>query len=196
MLKVGLTGGIGSGKTIVCQVFEHLGIPVFYADVEAKRIINMDMEVIHALKGEFGEGIYLSGKEINRKKLASIIFDNEEALKKVNAIIHPKVHEYFNNWCKKQNAPYVIEEAAILFESKANEHMDITINVHADDLIRINRVIERDQTTKDLVKERMKNQLTDERRINLADYTIYNDGKKVILPQIIEIHNQILNSIR
>ena len=194
MLKVGLTGGIGSGKTLVSKVFERLGIPVFNADIEAKKITNSDADVIRALQVEFGHDIYID-QEINRKKLASIIFDDTEALKKVNSIIHPKVHEYFNNWCNQQNTLYVIEEAAILFESNANKSMDFTINVHADELLRINRVVDRDGTTASLVKERMKNQLDDTERMHLADFTIYNDGKQMILPQILEIHYKILNRV-
>ncbi len=195
MLKVGLTGGIGSGKTIVSQVFERLGIPVFNADFEAKKIMNTDAKLIQALKTEFGNDIYIK-QEIDRKKLASIIFDDQVALKKVNSIIHPKVHAYFMDWCKNQDTPYAIEEAAILFESGANKHMDLAINVHADELLRIKRVIKRDHITADLVKERMKNQLNDEERIRLADFTIYNDGKQMILPQILEIHKNILNQAK
>jgi dephospho-CoA kinase len=195
MLKVGLTGGIGSGKTIVGQIFERLGIPVFNADLEAKKITNTDLQIIQALKTEFGNDIYIK-QEIDRRKLASIIFDDKDALKKVNAIIHPKVHAYFMDWCKNQDTPYVIEEAAILFESGANNHMDLVINVHADELLRINRVVKRDHVTADMVKERMKNQLNDGERIHLADFTIYNDGKKMILPQILEIHKNILNQAK
>ena len=122
MYKVGLTGGIGSGKTTVGKVFERLGIPVFRADDEARKITNSDFNVINQLEKEFGEDIYIN-KEINKKKLASIIFNDNKALEKVNAIIHPVVREYFIQWCNKQHAPYVIEEAAILFESGAHNEL-------------------------------------------------------------------------
>ncbi len=193
MITVGLTGGIGSGKTLISEVFNRLGIPVFNADYEAKKIMSSDDKVITQIKKEFGDDIY-NTEGINRKKLAAIIFENENALKKINSIVHPKVRESFILWSQtKENYPYIIEEAAILFESKAHKELDITINVHADELIRINRVIERDQVPFGSVKSRMKNQLSDEERMSLADYTIYNDGKKMVLPQVLEIHQKILN---
>ena len=196
MLKVGLTGGIGSGKTLVSEIFMRLGIPVFNADNEAKTIINTDNEVKEKIELEFGEEIYNNGL-IDRQKLASIIFNDQKTLQKINSIIHPKVREYFVAWCNKfENAPYVIEEVAILFESSAYKELDFTINVHADELLRINRVVERDSTRVEQVKERMKNQLSDSERIRIADFTIYNDGEKMVLPQVLEIHNQILNKVK
>jgi len=196
MLKIGLTGGIGSGKTLVSEVFKHLGIPVFNADHESKIIVNTDIEIIQSLKKEFGNSIY-NEKGIDRKKLAEVIFNNQEALLKVNQIIHPKVREYFFTWTNRfKNKPYVIEEAAILFESKANIEMDLTINVHADQLIRIKRVVERDKVNSELVESRISNQLSDEERIALADFTINNNGNEMILPQVVEIHNKILKNIK
>jgi dephospho-CoA kinase len=194
MLKVGLTGGIGSGKTLISEIFTRLGISVFNADLESKKIINSDPEVIDALKTEFGNDLYTS-LGVNKKMLAEIIFSDEIALKKVNQIIHPKVRNYFNVWMiSNENAPYVIEEAAILFESKANLEMDFTINVHADELIRIDRVVKRDNINTELVKERMKNQLSDKERISLSDFTIYNEGEQMVLPQVLEIHNKIIEN--
>lgn len=196
MLKVGLTGGIGSGKSLICDAFRHLGVPVFNADNESKFIINSDANVIAKLKIEFGDDIYENDK-INKPKLASLIFNDDEALKKVNSILHPKVREYFLKWCTiHKKAPYVIEEAAILFESNAYKELDITINVHADELIRINRVVKRDNTNPDLVKDRIKNQLSDKDRIKLADFTINNNGNEMVLPQILEIHKNILNRVK
>ena len=192
MLKVGLTGGIGSGKTLIGEMFKRLGIPVFNADTEAKNIINSNADVITKMKNHFGDDIY-NEKGVDRKKLASIIFNDKDALEIVNSIIHPKVREFFFNWAERQNkSPYVIEEAAILFESNAYKELDITINIHADELLRINRVVERDNTTEDAVKNRMNNQLTDDERIKLADFTINNDGKQMVLPQVLEIHSEIL----
>jgi dephospho-CoA kinase len=194
MITVGLTGGIGSGKTLISEVFNRLGIPIFNADYEAKKIMNSDDEVILQIKAEFGDDIY-NAESINRKKLAGIIFADEKALQKINSIVHPKVREYFINWTKeKTNYPYVIEEAAILFESNAYKELDITINVHANELVRINRVVERDQVSTEAVKSRMKNQMSDKERISLADYTIYNDGERMVLPQVLEIHQKILNT--
>lgn len=192
MIKVGLTGGIGSGKTLVSEVFIRLGIPVFNADKEAKVILNSDKETIKQVKQEFGGGIY-TDQGIDRKKLASIIFNNSSALQKINAIIHPRVRQYFYEWIRKQNTPYVIEEAAILFESGANQELDLTINVHADELIRVKRVMLRDNTTEKEVKSRMKNQMSDKQREKLADYIIYNNGDSMLLPQILELHQHILS---
>jgi len=195
MIKVGLTGGIGSGKSLVSEVFIRLGIPVFNADNEAKIIINKDHEVICQIKNSFGD-IY-TDQGVDRAKLASIVFNNQEALKTINSIIHPKVREYFNNWINQQkDAKYVIEEAAILFESNAYKEMDITINVYADELIRIDRVVKRDQTSIEAVESRMQNQMSDDARIELADYTIYNNDDKMLLPQILEIHQEILKMIK
>ncbi|HAF30017.1 MAG TPA: dephospho-CoA kinase [Bacteroidales bacterium] len=195
MIKVGLTGGIGSGKTLAGEIFRHLGIAVFNADNEAKIILNNDQELKHQIENIFGE-IYVNS-EIDRKKLASIIFNDKEALKTINSLIHPKVRIQFHDWVKKQvHAKYIVEEAAILFESNAYKELDITINVHADELIRINRVVKRDNTTEENVKSRMKNQLSDSERIKLADHTIYNNGDRMLLPQILEIHHKILNMIK
>ncbi|MCB2195184.1 MAG: dephospho-CoA kinase [Bacteroidetes bacterium] len=192
MIKVGLTGGIGSGKTLVSKVFIRLGIPVFNADYEAKVILNSDKETIKQVKKEFGSEIY-TDQGIDRKKLAEIIFNNITALQKINAIIHPRVRQYFYEWLKKQKVPYVIEEAAILFESGANQELDLTINVHADELVRVRRVMLRDNTTEETVKSRMKNQMSDRQREKLADYTIHNNGDRMLLPQILEIHQHILS---
>lgn len=195
MIKVGLTGGIGSGKTLVSEIFLHLGIPVFNADNEAKVILNNDQELKHQIENIFGE-MYVNS-EIDRKKLASIIFNDKDALKTISSLIHPKVRTQFHDWVKKQvYAKYIVEEAAILFESNAYKELDITINVHADELIRINRVVKRDKTTTDNVRSRMKNQLSDSERIKLADYTIYNNGDRMLLPQILEVHQKILNMIK
>jgi len=191
MIKVGLTGGIGSGKTLVGEIFKRLGIPVFNADYQAKLILNKDKEVKEQIKSEFGTDIY-TNQGIDRKKLAALIFNDPSLLTKVNAIIHPRVRQYFIDWMNEQDARYVIEEAAILFESNAYKELDYTINVHADELVRVNRVVERDNTNVEAVKSRMKNQLGDDERISLADYTIYNNGNEMILPQVLEIHQKIL----
>ena len=193
MITVGLTGGIGSGKSLIGEIFKRLGIPVFHADDEAKIILSSDEVVIDQIKKEFGENIYTS-QGVDRKQLAGIIFNDQTALSKINAIIHPWVRQYFIEWKGKQNTKYVIEEAAILFESNAYKELDVTINVHTDELVRIKRVVERDKTSDEAVKSRMSNQLSDEERIKLADYTIYNDGTQMLLPQVLDIHNKILNS--
>ncbi len=155
MFKVGLTGGIGSGKSLVSEMFLHLGIPVFNADIEAKIILNADQELKQQIENVFGD-IY-KNSEIDRKKLASIIFNDKEALKTINSLIHPKVRTHFHSWVEQQvQTKYIVEEAAILFESNAYKELDITINVHADELIRIDRVVKRDKTTAEAVRKNEK----------------------------------------
>jgi len=191
MFKIGVTGGIGSGKTLVCKVFSVMGIPVFNADLEAKNIINSDKEVISELKKMFGKDIYLDQK-IDTKKFAEIIFNNKQAIQQVNSLVHPKVRELFKSWCLQyENPPYVIQEAAILFESDAYKQLDFTINVHASEETRINRVMLRDHVSKEKVIERMKNQIKDDERMKLADFTINNENDTMVLPQILEIHKKL-----
>ncbi|MFP4023187.1 MAG: dephospho-CoA kinase [Thiohalospira sp.] len=194
MIKVGVTGGIGSGKTLVCQIFEKLGIPVFNADIEAKKIINSDKSVVEQIKHSFGSDIY-NRNQIKKEVLAQIIFNDNKALNRINSIVHPKVREYFLDWAEKQNSQYVIEEAAILFESNAYLDLDYIVNIHANKKSRINRVMSRDKIGKEQVLSRMKNQLCDEKRMKLADFTIYNDGDRMLLPQVVDIHQKILNRI-
>ncbi|MEE4197924.1 MAG: dephospho-CoA kinase [Bacteroidales bacterium] len=194
MIKVGVTGGIGSGKTLVCEIFKHLGVPVFHADLEAKEIYVSDQEVTKQIKQLFGQDIYHHG-ELKKDVLAKIIFNDSKALDKVNSIVHPKVREYFLNWAEKQTANYVIEEAAILFESNAYLDLDYIINVHARQENRIKRVMKRDGISREHVLSRMKNQLCDEKRMKLADFTIYNDDERMLLPQVMEIHQKILSKL-
>lgn len=192
MLKVGVTGGIGSGKTLICNVFAKLGVPVFNADSVAKSIINNDSEVVLKFKELFGADIY-TDNQINSKKLADIIFNHKEFIQQVNSIVHPKVREYFIEWSGQYQAkPYVIQEAAILFESNAYKQLDFTINVHASKETRLMRVMLRDNVSEEKVIERMKNQFSDEQRMKLADFTIDNENNTMILPQIINIHNQLI----
>lgn len=191
MIKVGITGGIGSGKTMVCKIFQELGIPVFYADDEAKNILDKDIDVKKELKRLFGENIYTK-TGINKTRLASIIFNDNEALKQVNELIHPKVREYFNMWSQEHcNFPYIIEEAAILFESGAYKDLDINILVSAPEELKIQRIMERDKVDRQSVVDRMKNQMGEREKKKMADYIIVNDGKQMIIPQILEIHKKI-----
>ncbi len=192
MIKVGVTGGIGSGKSLICEIFNHLSIPVFNADTEAKLIINSDKDVIDQIKQAFGNDIYHKNK-LKKDVLAKIIFNDSKALTRINSIVHPKVREYFLDWAEKQQSKYVIEEAAILFESNAYLDLDYIINVHANKQSRIERVIKRDNISKEEVLSRMQNQLCDEKRMKLADFTIYNDNDRMILPQVIDIHQKILS---
>jgi dephospho-CoA kinase len=190
-LIVGITGGIGSGKSTICSVFRLLGVPVFEADAEAKKLTNTSSAIKTGLIDLFGNDIYTTNGTINRKKLAGIIFNDEVQLTKVNELIHPVVRSEFKTWVKKQNAPYVVHEAAILFESGFYKMMNYTILVSAPENIRTNRVANRDGATLEQVKERMGKQWPDEQKRELASFEIKNDNKELIIPQIIRIDTQL-----
>lgn len=196
MVKVGLTGGIGSGKTYVSKIFYHLGIPVFNADLEAARIINSNEDIIVALKNKFGNDIYKYGK-LDKKKVASIVFNDKNALEFLNKTTHPPVIEYYKKWLSiHKNASYTIKETAILFESNSYKKLDFTISVFAPQELRIKRVVQRDNVSEDKVLERVKNQMSDELKIELSDFVIYNNGKEALLPQVVDLNNKIISLIK
>lgn len=190
MIKVGIAGGIGSGKSTICQFFTLLGIPVFEADVEAKQLINTSETIRHKLTAEFGRNIYLPNQVIDRKKLAGLIFNSPSLLTKVNQIVHPEVRNYFFEWCEKQQSPYVVQEAAIMFESGFYKLMDYTILVTAPESERIARVMKREGSTAESVKARIDKQWKDERKAELANFVINNDNKELVLPQLVELDKQ------
>lgn len=191
MLKIGITGGIGSGKSTVCRVFSVMGIPVFEADKVARKLMDTDEEIHEKLVRLFGTAVYLPDQTVNRKYLAGIVFKDPSLLTKLNEIVHPVVRKTFFDWCEKQESPYIIHEAAILFESGFYKMMDKTITVVTSEDERIRRVMKRDGITMELVKERIKNQWSDEERIRLADFVIGNNDDQLIIPQIIEIDKKI-----
>jgi len=191
MLKVGITGGIGSGKSTVCKVFKTLGIPVFEADVKAKNLMNHDPELRRQLIHLFGPSVYQPDQTIDRKYLSGIVFSDASLLRKLNEIVHPAVRTAFHEWYLIQHSPYVIHEAAILFESGFYKLMDKTIAVITDENQRIDRVVKRDNSTIELVRQRIKNQWNDEQRIKLADFVIGNNDDELIIPQIIEIDKKL-----
>jgi len=193
MLKVGITGGIGSGKSIVCQVFKQLGIPVYHADIEARTLINTSMEIRNKLIELFGDDIYNSGK-LRGDKLSEIIFNNKGALEKVNSIVHPEVRSHFLDWsATHKDKKYTLFEAAILIESGTYKLMDRIITVTAPEKLRISRVLDSKSFTERIIKNIIKSQLPDNEKIKHAHYIIVNDGKTLILPQIMEIHNKLVN---
>jgi dephospho-CoA kinase len=192
MLKVGLTGGIGSGKTLICSIFETFGVPVFYADLEAGILMEKDLSIHRNLTGYFGEDIYRGGS-LDREKLASVVFHDKNALTYLNSVVHPAVGKKFDHWAEKHaDQKYIIEEAAILFESGASDRFDLIITVSAPDELRIRRVMERDQVTREDVTRRMNNQLSEEERNQLADVVIINDGMNLVIPQVLQVHNRIM----
>lgn len=191
-LTVGVTGGIGSGKTTVCRVFQLLGVPVFEADTVAKNLYNTNSEIKSGLIHLFGANIYTPEGLLDRKKLASLIFTNEIHLAKVNELVHPVVRATFENWLKMhKNAPYVIHEAAILFESGFYKMMDFTLLVTAPENERIARVMARDGVIGQMVRERMQKQWSEEKKEKLAGKVLVNDNKNLIIPEIIQIDKNL-----
>lgn len=187
-LKVGVTGGIGSGKTLVCRIFGLMGIPVFDADKEAKDLMTTDLALVRAIKNEFGEEAYLKDGSLNRAFLAQRVFHDEASLGRLNALVHPVVIRAGEIWAASQHAPYSIKEAALLFESGSYQKNDYNILVTAPKTIKISRVTERDGVTEAQVEARMENQWPDEKKAALADFIIVNDGIQPLIPQVMELH--------
>jgi dephospho-CoA kinase len=191
-LSIGLTGGIGSGKSLVADFFKLLGIPVYISDLEAKKLMQTNSLVRENLIEAFGELVYSDSGELNRSELAKIIFNNADALKKVNSIVHPQVRLHYKAWLSEHaGVSYVIQESAILFDTGLYKNFDKIITVTADKEIRLNRVVERDSCSRESVLERMSKQISEQDKIEKSDFVIYNNTELVI-PQIIAIHNQLL----
>lgn len=193
-IKLGVTGGIGSGKTSVCRVFSVLGIPVFSADNEAKEVMDIDTGIILRINTIVGKNLYATGS-LDRAELARLIFNNNRLLEKVNSLVHPVVFSRFREWVKKQSAPYVIMEAAVLFESGSSEEVDRVLTVVAPIEERVSRVIHRSSLTREQVMERMRNQMSDSERIKHSDYVIQNSENDMIIPAVLNIHEDILKHI-
>ena len=194
MLKVGLSGGIGSGKTTVSKVFQTLGVPVFYADDVVKNLYNTNKRLRERMINLFGTTIYEKGK-LQTQLLATLIFNDNRLLQQVNELTHPLVSTAFAQWTEAQKAPYVMLEAAILFESGVDALVDITISISAPENIRTARVVQRGGISEEQLRLRMSQQWSDEQRNAKADYMIINDSKEALLPQIITIHEKILTHI-
>lgn len=190
MKVVGITGGIGSGKTTVCRIFEQLGVPVYYADDRAKMLMNTSATLREGIIAEFGPEAYTE-KGLNRAYLAGLVFGTPERLAKLNALVHPAVADDFDEWVEQHaKEPYVMKEAAILFESGAYQGVDITVLVIAPEDIRIERVVGRDGVMPNDVRKRMANQWTQEHKAKLADHIINNDGFHLLIPQVLELHRK------
>jgi dephospho-CoA kinase len=193
MLKIGMTGNIGGGKTTVSKIFEVLGIPVFYADDAAKKVMVEDDTLISALKKALGKESYFDDGRLNRKHIASIVFNDEAQLAKLNSLVHPAVFRAFDNWVAKQHAPYVIKEAALLFESTSYKMCDYSVMVTAPLELRITRVMQRDGFTRAEVESRNARQFSEEKKVQLANYVIRNDDTELVIPQVLELHQQFLS---
>jgi dephospho-CoA kinase len=196
MLKIGLTGNIGSGKTTVSKIFEILGIPVFYADDAAKNVMVNDEILIDGIKAAFGEQSYFNDGALNRKHIADIVFNDPVKLAKLNSLVHPATFRAFDAWVKEiKDVPYVLKEAALLFESDSYKLCDYTVMVQAPLEIRIKRVMQRDGLSKAEIENRDSNQFTEEKKTKLANYIIVNDDKQLVIPQVLEMHGKILSLV-
>jgi dephospho-CoA kinase len=188
MLKIGITGGIGSGKTTVCKIFEKLGTPIYYADIEAAKILSDNKTIQQKVISLLGNIVVENGT-INRKKIAEIVFSDSTKLNSLNEIIHPEVKKHSAIWMNMYTSnPYIIKESAIIFENNLQDEFDYIIIVTAPKELKIKRIKERDNSTTEEIEKRIKNQLSDEEKIKLADYVIANDEKLLLTPQIIELH--------
>lgn len=187
MKAIGLTGGIGSGKSTIARILKHLGFPVYIADTEASRLMNYHPGIREELIRRFGPETYTDSGNLNKPMLAKIVFEDRNALADINRIVHPRVMEAFQAWCSLQTTETVFFESAILFEAGLNEHFQYIICVTAPAEIRLQRVIARDHTTADKVEERIRNQMDDTDKCRRSDFVIYNDDTHMVIPQIIEI---------
>ncbi|MHA4807629.1 dephospho-CoA kinase [Flavitalea flava] len=195
MLRVGLTGGIGSGKSTIAGIFVVLGIPVSNADQEAKRVMNTDPDLRQQIIRHFGPEAY-NDKGLNRSWLASQVFTDQhrDKLELLNSLVHPVTIREGEKWMKEQSlkSHYAIREAALIFESKSGGYLDYVIGVSAPAVLRIERTMNRDKITREEVLQRMKNQMDEEEKLKLCDFLIYNDGQQAVLPQVLALHERLL----
>ena len=190
MLKIGITGGIGSGKTFVCHILEKLGYPIFYSDKEAKKLMNENLHLIIKIKKLLGNEAYLNGI-IDRSFIAQKIFETPTLRNELNAIVHPEVYLAFEKWSKSQTSKLVFNESALLFETESYKRFDKTILITADICLKIERIKKRDLLDEIEIKHRMNSQLSDEIKLKLADFVIENNEDKLLLPQLIQFINQL-----
>jgi dephospho-CoA kinase len=197
MIKVGITGGIGSGKTTVCRVFELLGIPVFYADNVAKTIMQTDSQLKNEILNTFGQESYLVDGQLNRPYISSIVFKDQSQLNKLNALVHPAVFRAFDRWIAEQKeVPYILKEAALLYESESYKMCDLSILVISPESTRISRIKARDHISEEEIMLRMKRQFSDEQKMKLANHILINDENRLLIPQILDLHLQFLKISR
>lgn len=197
MIKVGITGGIGSGKTTVCRVFELLGVPVFYADNVAKTIMQTDSQLKNEILNAFGQESYLVDGQLNRPYISSIVFKDQSQLNKLNALVHPAVFRAFDRWIAEQKeVPYILKEAALLYESESYKMCDLSILVISPESTRISRIKARDHISEEEIMLRMKRQFSDEQKMKLANHILINDENRLLIPQILDLHQQFLKISR
>jgi dephospho-CoA kinase len=191
---VGITGGIGSGKSTVAKIFSILGIPVYFADDRAKWLMANNQELKKQIRETFGQESYLKDGSVNRTFLASEVFSDDIKVKKINALVHPVVKRDFETWVKQQKSPYVLKEAALLFETGSYKDLDKTINVSAPLKIRITRIVLRDPyRSEQQIHDIIDKQLPDEEKNKLADFVIKNSDNKHLIPQVLKIHQELIS---
>ena len=191
MKKIGLTGGIGSGKSTVAAVFEVLGVPVYYADSASRRLMNEDDALKANIRRAFGESAYVSGT-LDRKFMAGQVFGDPVKLEQLNALVHPATLQDAREWMERQHAPYAIKEAALIFESGAERDLDLVIGVQAPAELRIQRAMERDHATREEILARMARQMDEDAKLARCQFIIVNDEQQMILPQVLALHQQFL----
>jgi dephospho-CoA kinase len=191
LIRVGITGGMGSGKSTVAKVFETLGIPVFYADTRAKILMDENAELKEKIQENFGKDTYVYGK-LDRKHLSSIIFNDSKKLALLNSFVHPATIKDADDWMKQQKTHYALKEAALIFESGSQEYLDYVIGVYSPITVRIQRVIKRENITAEEVKLRMDKQIDEEIKMRLCDFVITNDEQQLLIPQVLKIHEKLL----
>ena len=191
MLKIGLTGGIGSGKSTVAKIFELLRVPVYYADEASRRLYHTDPELMAQIKKHFGEDMYSEGK-LNRSKMAEIVFNDPQKLELLNQLVHPPTLRDAQEWIRAQKAPYVIKEAALLFESGSAAGLDYIIGIQAPVAVRLKRVMDRDKTTREEVLSRMNRQIDEDIKMRLCDFIIRNNEQELVIPQVLDLHQNLL----
>jgi len=192
MIKIGLTGGIGSGKTTVAKIFELLGIPVYYADDAAKRIMNEDEELKTAIQKQFGKDAY-DNEGLDRTFLSAKVFTDPVQLEILNSLVHPATIRDAAKWMSQQKTSYTIKEAALIFESGSTEHLDYVIGVYAPTQLRIKRAMERNHLSHEEVTQRINKQLDENIKMKLCDFVIYNDEQHLLITQVIELHKKLLS---
>lgn len=187
MLKIGLTGGIGAGKSTVAKIFSVLGIPVYQADKEAKRLMESDSALMEKIRNAFSEKAYSNG-QLDRKYLSALVFNNKQKLDLLNSIVHPFTIKDGNAWMERQSTPYAIKEAALIFESGSQGDYDRIIGVFAPPALRIHRTIKRDHVDREKVMGRIENQMDESIKMKLCDHVLFNDEQQLLIPQVIQLH--------
>jgi dephospho-CoA kinase len=192
MLKIGITGGIGSGKSTVAKIFAILGIPVYYADGAAKRLMETNTELQQALTAVFGDQLYQNG-QLNRPFLANLVFNDADKLAQLNALVHPATLKDAEEWMQRQIAPYCLKEAALIFESGSQQNLDYVIGVYAPESLRLQRVMQRDGVKQEQVLARMNKQINETIKMRLCDFVIANDEQQMVIPQVMALHERLLS---